>query len=455
MASRDAQAIRTKPQSAFRTVLLALLVQTAVVAAGWLTTFYAVRSRAAAAVEERAREQNVRTAQGLAEAVAALSPTELNYGTDAWSKAQKLVENVNLLGGAFVCILDSSGRILCHPDLRRNPALREVAITPGAGREAIDPRLDPTRSGLLLDGTHYLAVRKLGETGNTLLVHQPQDGLASLGREATTGVLFGVFVVGMAVLAITGFASFILIRRHQRVLEGINKGLEDEVRLRVRQSLEGRHAIIFGLAKLADLRDSETGQHLDRICAYSQILAHEVAGLDPTINEDWISDLRLAAALHDIGKVGVPDSILLKQGKLSPEERRVLEQHPLIGSDTLIELRKRMGDDRLLTIGIQVTLSHHERWDGTGYPYGLSGEQIPLAARIVAICDVYDALTSERVYKAAIPHERACRMIGDQRGKHFDPAIVDAFMRICDQFDALRAQTQAALAAEAGERAAA
>jgi HD-GYP domain-containing protein (c-di-GMP phosphodiesterase class II) len=152
--------------------------------------------------------------------------------------------------------------------------------------------------------------------------------------------------------------------------------------------------------------------------------------------------------MHDIGKVGIPDSILLKPGPLTPEERRLMEQHPLIGADTLVAIRQRVGDDDLLNMGIQVTLSHHERFDGKGYPYRISSDQIPLSARIVALADMYDALTSDRVYKKAMSHAQATTIIRENRGSHFDPAIVDAYMRLERQFD----QTHLALKPDAGQR---
>jgi HD-GYP domain-containing protein (c-di-GMP phosphodiesterase class II) len=142
--------------------------------------------------------------------------------------------------------------------------------------------------------------------------------------------------------------------------------------------------------------------------------------------------------MHDIGKVGIPDSILLKPGGLSDQERRQMQTHTLIGSDTLIAIRRRVGDDDLINMGVQVALEHHERWDGTGYPYGLKAEEIALSARIVALADMYDALTSQRVYKAAMSHEEACRIIRDARGSHFDPRIVDAFDRVADTFSRAR-----------------
>jgi HD-GYP domain-containing protein (c-di-GMP phosphodiesterase class II) len=233
-----------------------------------------------------------------------------------------------------------------------------------------------------------------------------------------------------------------LSHTYDRMLERINAGLEAEVSERLKQTLGARHALIFGLAKLADYRDAETGAHLDRLCEYSELLARRLAGHRTEINEEWIACLRLAVALHDIGKVGVPDSVLLKPGRLTHEERELIKKHTQIGADTLIDIRRRFGDDPLVNMGIQVTLQHHEKWDGTGYPYRLKGDQIALSARIAALADFYDALTSERVYKTASTHEQTVQLIVEQRGGHFDPDIVDAFLSVQDRFNEIRQRIQ-------------
>ncbi len=242
---------------------------------------------------------------------------------------------------------------------------------------------------------------------------------------------------------------------HERV-EGLSAGADDfiakpydpaELLARVRSgervlSLETRDVAIFAMAKLAESRDPETGAHLERVRSYSRILAQHLAGMEKfrgEVDGEYIRLIYLTSPLHDIGKVGIADAILLKPGAFTPEERRLMELHPLIGADTLVQIRQRVGDDDLLNMGIQITLSHHERWDGKGYPYGLSTEQIPLAARIVALADMYDALTSKRVYKAAMTHEQAREIILKNRGTHFDARIVDAFERIRADFDRERA----------------
>ncbi len=188
-----------------------------------------------------------------------------------------------------------------------------------------------------------------------------------------------------------------------------------------------RDAVIFAMARLAESRDDDTGRHLERICRYVEVLAGRLAKSRPEIDPEWVRTVTLTAALHDIGKVGIPDAVLCKPGKLTEEERKVIQKHATIGGDTLLAVKRRMTEDTFLVTATEIAFAHHERWDGTGYPFGLAREDIALAARIVAVADVYDALTSERVYKKAMTHEDASRIILEGSGSHFDPAVVEAF----------------------------
>lgn len=195
------------------------------------------------------------------------------------------------------------------------------------------------------------------------------------------------------------------------------------------ESVNARNTLIFALAKLAESRDSDTGLHLERIAAYSRVLAEELRATLPDLSDEWIMNLQLASSLHDIGKVGIPDAVLLKPGKLTPEERLEIEKHPGIGADALNAILARQPGDELLRMARNIAASHHERWDGKGYPGKLKGGEIPLEARIVSVADVYDALTSKRVYKPAMPHEEAVKMIAGGSGTQFDPVVVGALER--------------------------
>lgn len=193
-------------------------------------------------------------------------------------------------------------------------------------------------------------------------------------------------------------------------------------------------AAVEGLAKLAESRDPETGDHLLRMARYSAIVAEELGRAGPlqgTIGAAYIRDILRFAPMHDIGKVGIADSILLKPGRLDPDERREMERHPTIGALALRRCEAQMNalGRSIFSIGIEIAECHHEKFDGSGYPAGLVGEAIPLSARIVAVADVFDALTSKRPYKDAWPVDKALAMLDEGAGRHFDPAVVAGFRR--------------------------
>lgn len=233
----------------------------------------------------------------------------------------------------------------------------------------------------------------------------------------------------------------ILIRYQDGVVEA-KDGLERIVTQGTKEIVKTRNAIIFGLAKLAESRDNDTGEHLDRIRTYVAILAKDLAHYDSQVDEQFIHNLELASSLHDIGKVGIPDSILLKPGRLSREEREIMEIHTIIGGECLDAVQMRLGTNDFMEMARNVAYSHHERWDGTGYPHAIAGEQIPLSARIVAVADVYDALTSKRPYKRAMSHEESRMIIVSGSGTQFDPEVVAAFLRNEDIFEAVAVEQQ-------------
>jgi len=202
--------------------------------------------------------------------------------------------------------------------------------------------------------------------------------------------------------------------------------------------LRTQDAVIFGLAKLADSRDPETGDHLERISLYSSTLASALRRHDlyrEVVTAAFVQYIGTSSALHDIGKVGVEDSILRKPGPLTPAERRRIEEHAGIGERCLKEIERRLGSSNFLRMAREIATAHHERWDGMGYPAGLKGKDIPLSARIVAIADVYDALSTKRVYKDALPHAQCVDVIRREAGKQFDPQLVDVFLEIAPAFE--------------------
>ena len=230
-------------------------------------------------------------------------------------------------------------------------------------------------------------------------------------------------------------------RRRQRQIEQQNVLLGGRVDQHARELSSAQLAAIFAMSKLAESRDPETGEHLDRMREYCLILARQLAELPKyrgVITSTFQDNLYAASPLHDIGKVGIPDDILLKPGRLTPEEWVIMRTHPRIGGDTLREVDRQYPGNAFIRTGIDIAECHHERWDGGGYPRGLSGEQIPLVARILALADVYDALTSRRCYKEAFSHERSHDIIVAEIGKHFDPDVVQAFLVREQEFKQVR-----------------
>jgi PAS domain S-box-containing protein len=219
------------------------------------------------------------------------------------------------------------------------------------------------------------------------------------------------------------------------------KKLEMDLIESYKELQNARSATILGLAKLAEYRDEGTGTHLERIREYARRLAEEMAEnsrYKDIITQDFIDDIYQSSILHDIGKVGIPDRILLKPGKLTAEEFEIIKRHATLGGDAIRAIESRIVGRSFLFLGREIAYNHHEKWDGSGYPRGLKGDEIPLAARIVALADVYDALTTKRFYKEAYSHEKSKQIILDLKNSHFDPEIVDMFMVLEAEFNHIR-----------------
>ncbi|HQL94294.1 MAG TPA: response regulator [Candidatus Hydrogenedentes bacterium] len=216
--------------------------------------------------------------------------------------------------------------------------------------------------------------------------------------------------------------------------------LEELVQERTWELSMTQEAAMESLGTLAECRDPETGGHIQRTRNYVRMIAAALARAPKhagVLNDTEVFNLHRSAPLHDIGKVGIPDSILLKPGKLTPEEFAVMKTHTLLGAKAIAAAEKRLGANSFLRHAHEIALSHHEKWDGSGYPNGLAGEDIPLAGRIMAVADVYDALISHRVYKASMPHSRAVSIIQEGSGTAFDPEIVAVFLELAEEFRAV------------------
>jgi response regulator RpfG family c-di-GMP phosphodiesterase len=212
---------------------------------------------------------------------------------------------------------------------------------------------------------------------------------------------------------------------------------EQRTRERTRELAMVQEATIESMSSLTETRDPETGGHIKRTQNYLRLLADNLRHqhtFSSFLSNETIDLLWKSAPLHDIGKVGVSDKILLKPGKLTDQEFEEMKLHTVYGRDAILAAEKKLGDISFLRFAREIAYTHHERWDGSGYPEGLRGDQIPLAGRIMALVDTYDALTSKRVYKSEMPHDEAVEIILGEKGSHFDPTVVDAFLEVREGF---------------------
>lgn len=300
-----------------------------------------------------------------------------------------------------------------------------------------------TRGTLRRDRAEFPAVCwPVAEGGHLVLWESGTDRqslLGPLGRRLL--ILGGIAMVW--VCALQFMAAFLVTSRLRERLRKRDSESSHELVRQAHQLVRARNAIIFALARLAEFRDSDTGDHLERVTVYARMLA-DAARRHPRyareITPDFVHMIELTAALHDIGKVGLEDAILRKHGVLTTEERSRMQVHTVIAADCLRDIARRMGPSPLLRMASEIAVAHHERWDGAGYPHGLRGNQIPLAARIVAIVDAYDALMSRRPYKEPYPHLESVAFVREGAGRQFDPDLVEIWLTVADTFEAIAAR---------------
>jgi len=235
--------------------------------------------------------------------------------------------------------------------------------------------------------------------------------------------------------------NHLALKAHADFLRDKSDFLEVEVTKRTREVMAIQDVTILAMASLAETRDSDTGNHIRRTQFYVRALAEKLrtnSRFGATLTDHYITMLFKSAPLHDIGKVGIPDRILLKPGRFEPHEFEIMKTHTSLGREAIEHAEQQLGMNvEFLSMAKDIALSHQEKWDGSGYPQGLVGDSIPLSARLMAVADVYDALISRRVYKEGMPHEKAVSIIIEGRGSHFDPDMVDAFVDIQEEFRAI------------------
>lgn len=237
-----------------------------------------------------------------------------------------------------------------------------------------------------------------------------------------------------APLVLARIKTHLLLKDSRDFLIDKNKFLEHEIYRRTQEIVAIQDVTIIAMGSLAETRDSETGNHIRRTQNYVKMLAMKLKNnprFKHILTDENIELLYKSAPLHDIGKVGVPDHILLKPGKLTPKEFEIMEKHTVFGRDAILAAERRLeSPTSFLTFAREIAYSHQEKWDGSGYPEGLTGDDIPISARLMAVADVYDALITRRIYKPAFAHEESVDIIKNGYAAHFDPDIVDAFIEI-------------------------
>lgn len=413
------------PQGRCRQVLLLLTLQVVGVGTGvWLFGAFATREHTQH--EERHILSQLKTVVRDAQGVAGRSAKP---GVDGWASAAVPL-------GVELMRIDPGGRTFrLDADQGESQFARIVSHSGWRAQAANVRRIRDIETGVVREypGFLFASSTDVGDERGTLMAIYPL-GLLKGHTDSMHGALLSIAIVAFLwTITIVGISTAFVLTRVDRGKDAAGGERYARELQSARMLVQTRDAVIFGLAKLAESRDQETGEHLQRISAYTTLLA-EHARRDPRyanqITAAFIRDIGLGSVLHDIGKVGIEDAILRKPGEFTPEEHGKMQAHTVIGGDCLREIERRLGSSNFLQTAREVAYGHHERWDGTGYPLGLAGDAIPLAARLVAIADVYDALASRRVYKGAIDHEDCVRIIQQDAGSHFDPGLVDVFLRV-------------------------
>lgn len=446
--------MNTKP--GWLIVILISSIQLSLLLVAVLLLFSWFSSESERTVRKQVCDDNHVIARHVVNEAKAAGIRDIKNSPSDYEKMSQIVSHAEMPNHGFVCLVDTqTGMTICPAEGQTNFTSVDLGHAPFRSLESIRKGSDSARtlletvssrpskrsaSGEILvsNQPHFVNAEYIPELNAVLVVGQQRNhlisGVASTMAYTKRIVFAATLFIGLACLGL--FLS--VLNRQQVQAQTVEKGLENQVSQRERELVQTQNAVIFGLAKLAESRDNDTGEHLDRIRSYVTILTSDLAGRLPEIDEEFVHNISLASSLHDIGKVGIPDSILLKPGRLTKEEREVMELHTLIGGECLEAIQGRLGNNNVfMHTAKQIAYYHHERWDGTGYPHGLSETEIPLVARLVAVADVYDALTSKRPYKEPMSHIESKAIIMSGSGSHFDPEIVASFMRHEDKFEAI------------------
>ncbi len=344
-----------------------------------------------------------------------------------------------------IMVVDDSP--LIHKIVKRVLNEKYDAISFTSGSEAV-AALDEVKPDLVLLDVEMPELDGF-ETIKLMRQNPVMEGVPIIFLTAKTDVDFEcmAFELGAVDYINKPFANQLLLKRveihlthavQRRTLANYNDDLQEMVQEKTKTIKELQYAIVYTLADLVEMRDNSTGGHVLRTQAYFNLILDYLNEND--IYQSVLSklDQRLlleASQLHDVGKVAIPDAILLKPARLEPEEFEIMKTHTTIGYKAIVKAMELTNDKEFLKFAAEVALTHHERWDGNGYPNGISGTDIPIAGRIMAIVDVYDALVSERHYKKKMPHDKAMSILLEGRASHFDPVLIDTVVAINDKFE--------------------
>ncbi len=361
------------------------------------------------------------------------------------------MDNQNIKPKFTVLLVDDSP--LIHKIVKRVLDHEYQTIAYESGEEALE-NLDRIKPDLVLldvdmpgmDGFEIIKLMKR----NKMMAEIP---IIFLTAKNDVNFEFEAFELGAVDYINKPFANPLLQKRveihlahaiQKKTLSNYNEDLKHKVEEKTKIIKELQYAIIYTLADLVEMRDNSTGGHVLRTQAYIEALLDYLQ--KKNVYQDCLKgiDKKMfmeASQLHDVGKVAIPDAILQKPARLLPDEFEIIKTHTTIGYKAILRAMELTSDKAFLNFAAEAALNHHERWDGTGYPAGLVGEDIPITGRLMAIADVYDALVSERHYKASMTHEEAMEVLKDGRGSHFDPVLIDAVLAIKDQFREISTQS--------------
>jgi len=287
-------------------------------------------------------------------------------------------------------------------------------------------------------------IKRKKETRNipVIFLTAKNDGESEL-EGLTLGAIDYIIKPFSPLLLLKRIEVHLLVESQKAELQNFNDNLLKMVDAKTNTVVELQNAILDTMTRLLDRRDDITGGHIERTQRYMDVLLEEMMKQGLYRNEAVTWDMKLvvhSTLLHDIGKIAIKDSILLKPGKLTAEEFETIKAHTLFGEDVILQIEAKTSEHKFLEYAKIFTATHHEKWDGSGYPRGLKGEEIPLLGRLLAVVDVYDALVADRPYKKGFPHSEAVAIILNGKGTHFDPAIVDLFLTVSDKFSDIAAQ---------------